>query len=284
MFFFYFFFSFCWFALDSILSSTTSFFLSRSNRSSGMVWVWVTLAEHQQKAECFPPLWWWRVRTPMVSSPPSAPAVHHHAVGPQHLQNVGAQPVATSSLSGNEKKWASWAGLMPRRSLLSCNLWTAWASGVKKWEREKWRAPRGKDWISYQHIKGSPRLEFGNLKNFIMVMTFELLNMNWFFFFFLNLGNFYELNVCPSTSSPRWFSHQIISDSFNSMDCNLSGSSVCGIFQARILESVAISFSRGSSQPRDRTWVSCMAGSLLHCRQILYQMNYQGSPTPDLYT
>ena len=42
----------------------------------------------------------------------------------------------------------------------------------------------------------------------------------------------------------------------NPMDCNLPGSSVHGIFQARILEWVAISFSRGSSQPRDQTHVS----------------------------
>ena len=40
------------------------------------------------------------------------------------------------------------------------------------------------------------------------------------------------------------------------MDCSLPGSSVHGIFQARILEEVAISFSRGSSWPRDQTWVS----------------------------
>ena len=38
------------------------------------------------------------------------------------------------------------------------------------------------------------------------------------------------------------------------------GSSVHGIFQARVLEWVAISFSRGSSQPRDRTWVSPIVG------------------------
>ena len=44
------------------------------------------------------------------------------------------------------------------------------------------------------------------------------------------------------------------------MDCSLSGSSVHGILQARILEWVAISFSRESSQPRDRTRVSCIAG------------------------
>ena len=46
------------------------------------------------------------------------------------------------------------------------------------------------------------------------------------------------------------------------MDCSLPGSSVHGILQARILEWVAVSFSRGSSGPRDRTRASCIAGSL----------------------
>ena len=46
----------------------------------------------------------------------------------------------------------------------------------------------------------------------------------------------------------------------NCMDCSPSGSSVHGILQARILEWIAISFYRGSSQPRDWTWVSCVAG------------------------
>ena len=86
------------------------------------------------------------------------------------------------------------------------------------------------------------------------------------------------------------------------MDCTFHG-----ILQARILEWVAFSFSRGSSQPRDWTQVSHFAGrflpaeppwkpentgvgslsllqqifpsqesnwSLLHCRQILYQLSY----------
>ena len=44
------------------------------------------------------------------------------------------------------------------------------------------------------------------------------------------------------------------------MDCSRPGSSVLGISQARILEWVAISFSRGSSWPRDWTCVSCLAG------------------------
>ena len=41
------------------------------------------------------------------------------------------------------------------------------------------------------------------------------------------------------------------------MECSRSGSSVHGIFQARVLAWVPFSFSRGSSQPRDRTLVSC---------------------------
>ena len=47
-------------------------------------------------------------------------------------------------------------------------------------------------------------------------------------------------------------------------NCSLPGSSIHGILQARVLEWVAISFSRGSSQPRDQTRISCVG------RQILY--------------
>ena len=45
----------------------------------------------------------------------------------------------------------------------------------------------------------------------------------------------------------------------DSMDCSPPGSSVQGIFQVRILEWVAIYSSRGSSQPKDRTQVSCIS-------------------------
>ena len=56
----------------------------------------------------------------------------------------------------------------------------------------------------------------------------------------------------------------------NFMNCSLSGSSVHGIFQARILEWVSGSYSRGTSQPRDQTHVSCIS-----CidRQILTSSN-----------
>ena len=52
------------------------------------------------------------------------------------------------------------------------------------------------------------------------------------------------------------------------MDCSLSGSSVCGIFQARILGWVIIPFSRGSSWPRDWTGVCCIAGRFLTLRAM----------------
>ena len=92
--------------------------------------------------------------------------------------------------------------------------------------------------------------------------------------------------------------------------CDPMNYTVHGILQARTLELVAIPFSRGSSQPRNRTQVSCTAGfslqaepqgkpkntgmgslsllqgifrtpelnqGLLYCRQILYQLSYQGN-------
>ena len=48
----------------------------------------------------------------------------------------------------------------------------------------------------------------------------------------------------------------------NPIDCSLPGSSIHGLFQAIVLEWIAISFSRGSSQPRARTRVSCIVDRL----------------------
>ena len=55
-----------------------------------------------------------------------------------------------------------------------------------------------------------------------------------------------SLQLCPTRCYP--------------MNCSLPGSSVHGILQARILGWVAFPFPRGSSQPRDWTQVSCIAG------------------------
>ena len=56
--------------------------------------------------------------------------------------------------------------------------------------------------------------------------------------------------------------------------CSLAGSSARGTFQARILEGNALSSCRGSSQPRNRTRVSCVS-----CigKWIVYHQHYVGS-------
>ena len=69
-----------------------------------------------------------------------------------------------------------------------------------------------------------------------------------------------SLELCPTLCSP--------------MDCSLPDSSVHGILQARILEWVAISLSRWSSQPRDQThvsYISCIG------RWVLYHYQHLGS-------
>ena len=65
-------------------------------------------------------------------------------------------------------------------------------------------------------------------------------------------------------------SHSVVSDSCDPIEYSLLGSSVHGIFQARILELVAISCSKGSSKPRDQTHISHISCT---GRLILYHLN-----------
>ena len=85
--------------------------------------------------------------------------------------------------------------------------------------------------------------------SFPSVHGFILLLLQNIFLFTLSCKHISRLLVaqlCPTLCDP--------------MDCSPPHSCVHEICQARILEWVAISFSRGSSQPRDRTRVSCTAG------------------------
>ena len=66
----------------------------------------------------------------------------------------------------------------------------------------------------------------------------------------------YSLNFCESEVA------QSCLTLCDPMDCSQPGSFLHGVFQARILEWVATAFSRGSSQPRDWTWVLCTAGRI----------------------
>ena len=67
----------------------------------------------------------------------------------------------------------------------------------------------------------------------------------------------------------------------NAMDCILPSSSVHGIYQARILEWVAVCFTEYLPHPGSNP-VSGIAGCLLHCRLILYKLSHQGRLTNQL--
>ena len=132
-------------------------------------------------------------------------------------------------------------------------------------------------------------------KMFFSVLTFICLSASWF----LRVADscqsqiFNVLNLIFSLKTHQtyyeawwqwWFSCWVVSDACYPVDCSPPGSSVHGILQTKILEWVAISFSRGSFQTSDRTWASCIAGrslpseppgkpllwSLLHSKQIFH--------------
>ena len=113
--------------------------------------------------------------------------------------------------------------------------------------------PRNWTHVSYhQHNQGSPLrcsvnyTKWGYMKSYLAINVFDLC---------VHAKSFQS---CPTVCNP--------------MDCSPPGSSVHGIFLARILEWVAISSSRRSSPPRDQTWVS----SLLHWQADSLPMSHLG--------
>ena len=88
---------------------------------------------------------------------------------------------------------------------------------------------------------------------FIYVVSLSLSLSLFLFFMTGSLLSFKSMCVCVLVAQ----SWPTLCDS---MDCRPPGFSVHEIFQTRILEWVAMSFSSESSRPRDRTQVSCIAG------------------------
>ena len=97
------------------------------------------------------------------------------------------------------------------------------------------------------HLWGHTELDTTEATQRLQVsLTLKLTTLPWWCCWHMTCC-VYVTQLCPTLCDP--------------MGCSLPGSSVHRILQARILETVAISFSRGSSQPRDQTQVSCIAGS-----------------------
>ena len=83
---------------------------------------------------------------------------------------------------------------------------------------------------------------------------------------FMKVHEIIDLNTNCSTCTLDWWvsewSRSVVSDSFviHPVDCRLPGFSIHRILQARMLDWVSISFSRGPFWPRDRIQVSCIVG------------------------
>ena len=76
-------------------------------------------------------------------------------------------------------------------------------------------------------------------------------------------------------------SRSVVPGSWNPADFCLPDSFVHGILQAKLLEGIVIPFSRGSSQSRDQTHISCLS---CNGKQVLYQVNHHGSPKLGRFT
>ena len=103
--------------------------------------------------------------------------------------------------------------------------------------------------LSLPHLKRISYL----LKNLWQLLVEDHIESAWF-----EKSESEVAQLCPTLCDP--------------VDCSPPCASVQGIFQARVLEWVAMSFSRGSSRPRDRTQVSRIVS------KVLYHLSHQGSP------
>ena len=108
-------------------------------------------------------------------------------------------------------------------------------------------------WVVHDTVFSVPKFTFGSFLQFL--------------FLFWDLFFLHSSQVCFPVRCMCAKSFQLCPILCNPMDCSPPGSSVHRIVQARILEWVAISYSRGAPQPRDLTcisYVSCIG------RRILY--------------
>ena len=144
-----------------------------------------------------------------------------------------------------------------------------------KMSRKVWHQRMRKRAVSFS-LYSSPSI-FILLPNVLLPLFFWCLFL-LSFFAFITLSIFGKVQTVALGNHTRWsrklirrthkvtvwgkkkWSRSVVSYSLRPVDCSPPSSSVHGILQARILECVAISFSRGSSQTRDRTQVSHIAG------------------------
>ena len=127
----------------------------------------------------------------------------------------------------------------------------------------KWKKPSWKDYILYDELYDiSAKI---NLERQILVTVRGKARqggeMNrWTTKAFYGSGNAIWYHKDGHISLCAVLSHSVMSDCLRPMDCNLPGSSVHGILQAKILGWFDMPSPRGSSQPRDWNQVSLTVG------------------------
>ena len=105
-----------------------------------------------------------------------------------------------------------------------------------------------------------------NINLIVFVVNFTLIQnvfLNIYYSLYITFPSLlaFEFSVkCVESESEKWKWSRSVMTLCDPMDCSLSSSSVHGIFHARALEWIAISFSRGASWPRNQTRVSHIAG------------------------
>ena len=144
---------------------------------------------------------------------------------------VACKPCSTWDL-------VSWPGIKPEPAALGAQSLNHWATGD---------VPRVSFWGNENGLKLSVEI----------IAHFCDYAKNYWTTAFRQVGCCLVTKSCPTLCDPT--------------DCSPPGSSVNGILKEKILEWVALSFSRGSSSRG-------MNLSLLHCRQILHHLSHQGSP------
>ena len=200
-----------------------------------------------------PPLCPWLVRLSFQS----------RNTNPSHLdpQMVGAGGGSCPRVWEDIERWEHWA---PITFWMLCPLiHTLWL-----WSKVGIPYP-GRGGGHWGRVQGQPEITVSkwpahlNLVHQLPKTMFFFLN-HVAFFFYWRIVDLKCVNFCYTA---KWFNYRgLVTKSCstlgNPINSSLPGSSVHGIFQTRILEEVAISFSRGSSPLRDQTWISCIAGRL----------------------
>ena len=128
---------------------------------------------------------------------------------------------------------------------------------VNKWTKFIWLCGmRDRSNLSSECLIGHRTISFKNQLSLVHWLKFHLcIVLNSFIYSILVLNcssvSFFVVCCCLVAKSYLFC---------DPMDSSSPGSSIHGVSQARILEGVASSFSRGSSRPRERTCISCIAG------------------------